>query len=420
VRTTLTLLRILVLVGCLPLIVRSSWVVRAGPYDQQCTNFSGITHPNCPGDCSAGTYATYPLLGGNGFQNATQNASTQCLPSTCGQPVAYNTPTGSACKEAPCCLAIGATCITNECHGSDPCCGFANCDPAKGKCCVADGVNCSYDSDCCNTPCIENHCQLCVSIGQECQPGECCNGLACVGVGGTCCKPDGVFCQSPNDCCLEDCVNRICGGECDLVCRPGYHIEPVTCAFAPDNQSPVLADVDGSGFHLTDYAGGVKFDIVGVGVPVQISWTAAGSTNAFLALDRNGNGKIDNGTELFGSSTPQPPSKDPNGFLALAVFDQPANGGNGDGIIDGRDAVYPRLRLWIDANHNGISEPGELHTLQEFGIDWLSFDYKLASRVDRLGNTFRYRAKVGGYPAQGSGPGRYAWDVLLLSSPPAD
>jgi len=90
---------------------------------------------------------------------------------------------------------------------------------------------------------------------------------------------------------------------------------------------------------MTDAAGGVVFNILDDGVPLQISWTAGRSSNAFLAFDRNGNGVIDSGAELFGDSTPQPPlTQKRNGFVALAEYDKPANGGSGDGRIDHGDA----------------------------------------------------------------------------------
>lgn len=92
----------------------------------------------------------------------------------------------------------------------------------------------------------------------------------------------------------------------------------------------------------------------------RVAWTDPRYHNGWLALPKNG--RVEALSELFGNFTPQPPSRDPNGYLALRVYDV-----NRDGVIDAADPVYPLLRVWIDANHNGIAEPEELHTLKELG-----------------------------------------------------
>jgi hypothetical protein len=192
------------------------------------------------------------------------------------------------------------------------------------------------------------------------------------------------------------------------------HTATVYCPTHSCNSTgcPVLLDTSGQGFFLTDAAHGVKFDIEANGNPIQMGWTAPGAANGFLALPAL-DGSVHNGSQLFGTQTPQPPSPNRNGFAALAVYDDPENGGNGDGVIDAKDAVYKSLRIWIDSNHDGVSQPEELHTLASLGIDSISLNYKEGDKIDQFGNAFKYWTQINSGEAKGS-VGQKAVDVFFV------
>jgi len=162
---------------------------------------------------------------------------------------------------------------------------------------------------------------------------------------------------------------------------------------------PLIVDTDRDGYRLTSVENGVRFDLNADGVPEQVAWTKRDSDDAFLVMDRNGNGQIDDGTELFGNFTPVHPDQAditaPNGFEALRFTEGPSYGpAYPDRQIDRRDAVYGQLFLWRDRNHNGFSERDELEPVKRAGIVAIDTEYKMSRKVDRYGNEFRQRGRI--------------------------
>jgi hypothetical protein len=186
---------------------------------------------------------------------------------------------------------------------------------------------------------------------------------------------------------------------------------PDECGPTCDPYTPILIDLGRPGIELTDLASGVRFDLDRDGFAERLSWTLPRSEDAFLVLDVNRNGKIDDGSELFGNFTLVDPKNPRNGYQALALYDEIGFGGNQDGWITKDDIVFDSLRLWRDDNHDGASEPAELFRLEEFGIRAISLSYIESRHRDRYGNELRFRGKVETDEAR---PVTWSADVFLL------
>ncbi len=144
--------------------------------------------------------------------------------------------------------------------------------------------------------------------------------------------------------------------------------------------SPLILDLDGDGVETIGQAYNVHFDHDGNGLAERTGW--ASKDDGLLVRDLDGNGKIDDGGELFGSNTLLANGqKAANGFEALRGLD-----GNNDGKINSTDAVFAQLRIWKDANQDGITQDGELFTLAQSGVASIGTGYTNQTVTDANGD----------------------------------
>lgn len=164
----------------------------------------------------------------------------------------------------------------------------------------------------------------------------------------------------------------------------------------PGQTSPLIIDLDRNGFHLTGLDDPVVFDIDADGHLETVGWTEGTSWEGFLVLDRDQDGSIENGSELFGDSTPLLLTEDTafNGFEALGEFDAALLGGNGDGWFSDQDAYFTSMSIWVDSDHDGLSTPEELFSLTEVGVEMINLHYLTSRRTDPHGNQLRWRSRA--------------------------
>jgi hypothetical protein len=141
----------------------------------------------------------------------------------------------------------------------------------------------------------------------------------------------------------------------------------------------VVLDLNGDGITTSSAVQGVNFDITATGHASKYGWTSGG--DGLLAIDLNHDGRIDDGSELFGVGTRLANGqRAANGYQAMAQLDS-----NGDGVLDAKDTHFKDLVVWVDANHDGKTDAGELKTLADLHITSLDL-HGLAGSATSNGN----------------------------------
>ena len=140
--------------------------------------------------------------------------------------------------------------------------------------------------------------------------------------------------------------------------------------------TPLVLDLDGDGIETLASRTGVMFDLNATGQASQVGWVAGG--DGLLVMDRNGDGQINDGRELFGGATETADGRRAgNGYAALAQLDS-----NGDGVISAGDAAFQQLQVWVDADQDAFTDAGELQSLADLGILSLDLQAQTGTEVD--------------------------------------
>ena len=146
--------------------------------------------------------------------------------------------------------------------------------------------------------------------------------------------------------------------------------------------TPIVIDLGGDGIKTiarADFHG--SFDLLGNGHAIQSGWVSG--DDGFLAIDSNHNGRIDNISELFGGA------EKGSGFAKLANFDS-----NGDGFVDAHDDQFAELRIWRDANSDGVTDAGELLSMSAAGVTSLTVHYTELPFLDANDNLHLERSSA--------------------------
>jgi hypothetical protein len=155
----------------------------------------------------------------------------------------------------------------------------------------------------------------------------------------------------------------------------------------PPVYDPLILDLDGNGVKTSTVDDGVVFDVFANGTAVQVAWTDG--IDGFLVLDRDGDGAITTGAEMFGDFTHmQDGTLAKDGFEALRDLDS-----NSDGLFDANDDLFDLVQVWVDGNRDGVSDASELFGLTELGIKSIQLTAQSSDRTEN-GNLYGLISKM--------------------------